>query len=248
MLRIINWCLKFFKLKLVQPGRKVLPVDVEKEFTEIHKKTQPYSMVSPERLYATHQAIKYVEENNIEGAVVECGVWKGGNSMVMALTLLNGNSTHRDIYMYDTYEGMVEPGEKDIDYKGQHSRGAWQKHQTSGVNKWCYSPIEDVKQNMISTGYPIEKIHFIKGRVEDTIPAEIPRKIAVLRLDTDWYDSTLHELIHLVPRLSDKGVLLFDDYGHWKGQRDAVDRYFADQSFKPLLCRTDYSGRMMIKL
>ena len=97
------------------------------------------------------------------------------------------------------------------------------------------------------TAYPKEKVHFIKGKVEDTIPAEIPDKIAVLRLDTDWYDSTVHELEHLFPRLADNGVLLIDDYGHWKGQKEAVDAYFADK-FKPLLSRTDYSGRMMIKI
>ncbi len=248
MLNVINWVLKFFKLKLIQPGKRIVPVDVDKDFIEIHKRAQPFSMVSPERLYATHQAIKYAEENNIEGDVVECGVWKGGNSMVMAITLLNCNSQQRNIYMYDTYEGMVEPGIKDIDFRGRHSKGDWQKHQSSGVNNWCYSPLEDVRKNMASTGYPMEKIHFIKGKVQDTIPAEIPDKIAVLRLDTDWYDSTHHELVHLFPRLSEKGVLLIDDYGHWKGQREAVDEFFADHKFKPLFSRTDYSGRMMIKL
>ena len=247
MLKVINWFLKFFKLKLIQPAIRIVPFDMDEEFKEIHKRAQPYSMVSPERLYATYQAIKYAEANNIEGDVVECGVWKGGNSMVMAMTLLSCNSQHRNIYLYDTFEGMVEPGEKDIDFKGQHSRGVWQKHQSSDVNEWCYSPLEDVKQNMASTAYPKENVHFIKGKVEDTIPAEIPDKIAVLRLDTDWYDSTVHELEHLFPRLADNGVLLIDDYGHWKGQKEAVDAYFADK-FKPLLSRTDYSGRMMIKI
>lgn len=247
MLNVINWFLKFFKLKLIQPGRRVVPVDMEEEFKEIHKLAQPYSMVSPERLYATYQAIKYVEANHIEGDVVECGVWKGGNSMVMALTLLKCDSRKRSIYLYDTFEGMVEPGEKDIDFKGRHSRGEWQKHQAQDVNEWCYSPLEEVKQHMASTGYPVEKIHFIKGKVEDTIPDTMPRKIAVLRLDTDWYESTVHELNHLFPRISDRGVLLIDDYGHWKGQREAVDSYFADK-FIPFLSRTDYSGRMMIKL
>jgi len=247
MLKIINWILNFFKLKLILPEKRIVPFDVEEEFVEIHKLAQPNSMVSPERLYATYQAIQYVEANKIEGDVVECGVWKGGNSMVMALALLNCDSRHRNIYLYDTFEGMVEPGEKDVDFKGQHSRGVWQKHQSSEVNEWCYSPLEEVKQNMASTSYPGELMHFIKGKVEDTIPATLPNKIAVLRLDTDWYESTAHELEHLFPRLSERGVLLIDDYGHWKGQKEAVDAYFADK-YIPLLSRTDYSGRMMIKL
>jgi O-methyltransferase len=248
MLKLINWALKFFKLRLIQPHKRVVPVDVDKEFIEIYKRSQPYSMVSPERLYATFQAIKYVEVNQIEGDVVECGVWKGGNSMVMALTLQQCNSDHRHIYMYDTYEGMVEPGDKDIDFKGRHSRNQWKKNQSSEVNTWCYSPIEDVEHNMGSTGYPMDKVHFVKGKVQDTIPGEIPDKIAVLRLDTDWFDSTKHELVHLFPRLSKNGVLLIDDYGHWKGQKEAVDEFFAGQKFKPLLSRTDYSGRLMIKI
>ncbi len=247
MLKIINRVLNIFKLKLIQPGKRIVPFDVEEDFIDIHRQAQPNSMVSPERLYATYQAVKYVEANNIEGDVVECGVWKGGNSMVMALTLLNCNSKHRNIYLYDTFEGMVEPGEKDVDFKGQHSKGVWQKHQSADVNEWCYSPLEEVKQNMASTLYPEDKIHFIKGKVEDTIPATLPDKIAVLRLDTDWYESTVHELTHLFPKLAERGVLLIDDYGHWKGQKEAVDAYFADK-FKPLLSRTDYSGRMMIKL
>ena len=103
MLKVINWALKFFKLKLIQPGKRIVPFDVEEDFKDIHKLAQPFSMTSPERLYATYQAIKYVEANGIEGDVVECGVWKGGNSMVMALTLLNCNSQKRDIYLYDTF-------------------------------------------------------------------------------------------------------------------------------------------------
>ena len=126
MLKVLNWFLKFFKLKLIQPGKRIVPFDMDEEFKEIHKRAQPYSMVSPERLYATYQAIKYAEANSIEGDVVECGVWKGGNSMVMAMALLSCNSQHRNIYLYDTFEGMVEPGEKDIDFKGRHSRGVWQ--------------------------------------------------------------------------------------------------------------------------
>jgi O-methyltransferase len=214
---------------------------------EIYNAVTPYTMTTPERVFSLVNAIQYLEKNQITGAMVECGVWKGGNSMVMAMTLLSCDSKNRNLYLYDTFEGMVEPGEKDVDFKGQHSRGVWQKHQSSDVNEWCYSPLEDVKQNMASTAYPKERMHFIKGKVEDTIPAEIPDKIAVLRLDTDWYESTVHELEHLFPRLADRGVLLIDDYGHWKGQKEAVDAYFADK-FKPLLSRTDYSGRMMIKL
>ena len=103
------------------------------------------------------------------------------------------------------------------------------------------------EQNVFSTGYPKERIHFIKGKVEETLPKHAPGKIALLRLDTDWYESTAHEMTHLYPRLSENGVLIIDDYGHWQGARQAVDEYFARQEFRPLLTRMDYSARMLVK-
>ena len=83
------------------------------------------------------------------------------------------------------------------------------------------------------TGYPPERIHFVRGPVEETLPAGAPDEIALLRLDTDWYESTRHELEHLYPRLAAGGVLLVDDYGHWEGARKAVDEYFADHGDRP---------------
>jgi hypothetical protein len=105
-----------------------------------------------------------------------------------------------------------------------------------------------VKNNLYSTGYPRENIIFIKGKVEETIPAVIPDKIAILRLDTDWYESTYHELLHLFPRLSVHGVLILDDYGCLKGAKRATDTYFNEHGVKVLLNRIDYSGRIAIKV
>jgi hypothetical protein len=90
-------------------------------------------------------------------------------------------------------------------------------------------------------------VNLVKGPVESTIPATIPDQLAILRLDTDWYESTKHELDHLYPRLVSGGILIIDDYGHWQGARQAVDEYFARQNLKPLLSRIDYTCRIMIK-
>jgi len=167
---------------------------------------------------------------------------------MMALALLQKGDTSRDIYLFDTYEGMPEPGKKDQDLAGASAYGTWKENQTEEVNKWCYSPLEEVQQNLLSTGYPKSQIHFVKGKVEDTIPATIPNQISLLRLDTDWYDSTYHELIHLFPRLAEKGVLIIDDYGHWQGAREATDQYFAENNVSMLLNRIDYTGRIGIKI
>ena len=104
-----------------------------------------------------------------------------------------------------------------------------------------------VRDYLLSSGYPEERLHFVAGRVEDTLPAQAPAEIALLRLDTDWYESTRHELVHLYPRLSEGGVLLVDDYGHWAGAKRAVDEYFATEAPPLLLSRIDYTGRIGIK-
>jgi hypothetical protein len=88
------------------------------------------------------------------------------------------------------------------------------------------------------------RIHFHTGMVEDTIPRLAPERIAILRLDTDWYVSTKHELEWLWPRLSSGGVLIIDDYGHFTGARKAVDEFFGGQTF---LFRIDYTGRLVTK-
>ncbi len=150
--------------------------------------------------------------------------------------------------MYDTYSGMSQPTEKDIDYEGNKSIPKWKKLDKNDFNKWDFAPLSEVKKNMYKTGYLKENIIFVKGKVEDTIPETTPHKISVLRLDTDWYESTYHELVHLFPLLSNGGILIIDDYGHWKGAKEAVDQYFKENNVKILLNRIDYTGRIGVKL
>jgi hypothetical protein len=107
--------------------------------------------------------------------------------------------------------------------------------------------LADVKRNMALTGIESDQMIFVKGKVEDTIPNTIPEQIALLRLDTDWYESTKHELIHLYPKLIKKGILIIDDYGHWKGCKEAVDEYFAQHKIHLMLNRIDYTGRLAVK-
>jgi hypothetical protein len=123
-----------------------------------------------------------------------------------------------------------------------------ERRRDNGVVNWSYSPLEETRKNVLGTGYDSAKVHFIKGPVEQTIPANAPERIALLRLDTDFYESTLHELNHLFPRLAPGGVLILDDYGHWEGARRAVDEYFKEKKIKMLLNRVDYTGRIGVKL
>ena len=200
----------------------------------------PFTMTSPERIVAVCSAVKYVEANKIPGAFVECGVWKGGSSMAAALTF----TEPRAFFLFDTFEGMSAPTEQDRRAAdGQPASGILSAAGKSGRIR-AYSPLEEVKHNMDSTGYPTTHVTYVKGKVEDTIPRSAPERISILRLDTDWYESTRHELEHLYPRLSPGGVLIIDDYGYWMGSRKAVDEYFGGSVF---LSRIDNTGRVAIK-
>ncbi len=208
--------------------------DLEEAFFELYIKCRPYTMLSIERLYANYKAIEYICKNKIGGAIVECGVWKGGSMMLMIETLKLFNDLQRDIYLYDTFEGMPQPDAVDKKASGISAFEKWKQNQRSNYNEWCYSPLEEVKNNINTTAYPTMYLHFIKGKVEDTIPHVIPEKIALLRLDTDWYSSTKHELVHLFPNLEKGGVIIIDDYGSWQGARKAVDEYLSENNIKIL--------------
>lgn len=220
----------------------------EYDFLSIYSKCKPYTMTSIERMYALYSATRYLIDAGVKGSFVECGVYKGGSMMMCAYTLNRMGVTDRDIYLYDTYRGMPEPSHHDTDFVDQHAQEIWMKSQNSDFNDWCFSSLDECRSNILATSYPEERFKFIEGKVEDTIPLTIPSEIALLRLDTDWFHSTLYELKHLFPLLSKNGVLIIDDYGHWKGARKAADKYFSEENIALLLCRIDYTGRMAIKL
>ncbi|MDP3920704.1 MAG: TylF/MycF/NovP-related O-methyltransferase [Candidatus Omnitrophota bacterium] len=217
-------------------------------FQRIYTLCKPYTLTPVERMYALYQATVHISKQGIAGDMVECGVWRGGSSMIMARTLRELGDTERTIYLYDTYAGMSEPTDKDVNFGHAAARSEWNRSQKATFNQWCYCPIEEVKAHMDLTGYPADKIKLIKGKVETTIPATVPEKIALLRLDTDWYESTKHELEHLFPKLCAHGILIMDDVGEWQGAKDAVREYFEKNQVRMLLNRTDYSGRIGVKI
>jgi hypothetical protein len=218
--------------------------DMEPEFRALQERCIPFTMTSSERMYALWQAARHVRE--LPGDYVECGVWRGGSSMLAALTFAAGGD-ERALWLYDTFEGMSEPTERDVDVSGTRVADEWARHRAEDGPILARATLDDVRANMASTGVATERVRYVKGKVEDTIPAETPQQIALLRLDTDWYESTRHELEHLWPRLVAGGVLIVDDYGHWAGARQAVDEYFAARPDRPLLARIDYTGRIGVK-
>jgi O-methyltransferase len=221
----------------------------DKTFWEFYRVCQPYTMTSVERMFALYQATNYVIDQKIPGDFVECGVWRGGSSLMVAQVLQHRGVSDRHLYLYDTFEGMSEPTAEDVDFRGQKADQMLEQTQDQKeTSVWCLANLDDVKLTMSNSAFPAKNIHYVEGKVEDTIPKIVPAgAIALLRLDTDWYTSTKHELIHLYPSLSTSGILIIDDYGHWEGCRKAVDEYFTEQKTSVLLQRIDYTGRLAIK-
>jgi hypothetical protein len=223
-------------------------VDFTAEEIATWQAVQPFTMTSPERIVSLVRAVEYLVRNSIAGDVVECGVWRGGSMMAAALTLLRLGDQTRDLHLFDTYEGMTEPTDHDFTPKyGKSAREVLADGDKPSSQAWAVAPIDQVKSNVRSTTYPDDRVKFVQGAVEATLPAHAPPRIALLRLDTDWYESTRHELVHLFPRLVSGGVLIVDDYGHWAGAKKAVDEYLSEENIPLLLCRIDYTARIAVK-
>jgi hypothetical protein len=202
----------------------------------------PFTSTSPERVAALCSATEYVVREEIPGCFVECGVGRGGSVMAMALTLQRLGVADRDLFLFDTFSGMTIPTEADIDFAGV----AYLDHWPNMPNYFGeFAPLPEVKAALTTTGYDPAHLHFVQGSVEETLPERAPSEIALLRLDTDWYESTRHELIHLYPRLVLGGVVIIDDYGHLEGTRRATDEYFDGRRI--LLGRIDHAGRIGVK-
>ena len=213
---------------------------------EIVRAVQPYTMTSVERILAAIRAVDTIVGGAVAGDIVECGVWRGGSMMAMAFALLRRGVRDRTLYLYDTFAGMTPPTARDVQFDGAP---AVELLATSSrdAHVWAIAALDDVRRNLASTGYPLEQMRFVIGPVEVTIPRTIPDAISILRLDTDWYESTRHELVHLYPRLCPGGVLIVDDYGHWRGSKEATDEYFRGLDAPPQLHGIDYTGVLAVK-
>jgi hypothetical protein len=188
-------------------------------------------------------AIRYILDNNIEGVLVECGVGAGTFEEIW-IRELQKNHAFRDIYMYDTFTGLVRPTA--FDYTRPDAKlyamssadvyAEWKRGIVNETtNKWCYTPLEAVQERLSRTGYPEERLHYVVGDVMETLNNKslLPEKIAILRLDTDWYESSKFELEQLYDNVVPGGVVVFDDYYHWDGQRRATDEFFASRGMAP---------------
>lgn len=239
------WNRLFKKDKIVFKDNNL--TDFNKEELEIINQVQPFTMTSKERLVSLIRAIKYLQDNKIDGDFVECGVWKGGSVMAMVLASRKFVGLERKIWLCDTFNGMTPPISDDTQFDGIPAKNLLEKDEKKVSNVWAVSGLEEVKSNIDALGYPNDLLDYIIGPVEVTLPKLTIGKISLLRLDTDWYESTKIELEILFPKLVKGGVLIIDDYGHWKGCKKAVDEYMSSLNRPYFLNRIDYTGRLLIK-
>ena len=224
------------------------PVEASPDDVAVMESALPYTMVSRARLWSAVNAVKYVVSAGICGDVVEAGVWRGGCSFAMASTLHRMGDGNRGIWLYDTFDGMTAPTVRDVEIASGEEAAVILERVNDKSTYWARAQRDQVARLLSESGVASERLHLVRGDVRETLPSAAPEAIAVLRLDTDWYESTRWELETLYDRVSVGGVIIIDDYGHWEGARAAVDEFFSERRITPLLHRIDYSGRQMIKL
>ncbi|WP_417458029.1 TylF/MycF/NovP-related O-methyltransferase [Kordiimonas sp.] len=232
------------KQSAILVDKPVPDIDSDPVFSELFAASKLYTMTDKPAMFALYSAVNHVLDRNIAGDIVECGVWRGGSALLAGLIMKKRGISGRSLYLYDTFEGMSEPTEHDVDKNGNTASSLMEKF--SDENGWCYASVQDVSNTFRQQNFAFP-VNLIKGDVLKTIPQKRPNVISVLRLDTDWYQSTKCELEYLYPKLTTGGVLIIDDYGHWAGARKAVDEYFTKVE-RPLLIRINEDVRLAIKV
>jgi len=204
-------------------------IDIPEWKKQVIYEATPTSCTHFPSLLHLANTVEHIVQNNIPGDFVECGVHMGGSCMVMAGILKHYNSNRR-ILMYDTYDGVPVPNSSEITLEGDNLQNWYKENKLDedGNSMWCYSSIDDVKYNMNSVGYDGE-IQYIQGDVMNTLPDNSSNSIALLRIDVDLYEPTQHVLEHLYNKLSNKGSLILDDYGHFPKVKETVDNFLQDR-------------------
>jgi O-methyltransferase len=233
-----------FGRELQRRGATRFPEATRREL-QLIEKYAPYTMTGETAQWALLRAVKYLDDRGIPGDLVECGVWRGGNLM-MVKEFRQESSIPRRYFLFDTFAGMTAPTAVDIGQHGEAASRIFDRRQKDGYNDWAYASLEEVTGGFREHGLLDDSVVFRKGSVETTLrQSGLPEEIALLRLDTDWYESTRIELEVLYPRLSHAGVLVIDDYGSWEGARKATDEYFSRQPL--LLNAVDNACRVAVK-
>jgi hypothetical protein len=222
-----------------------LPIELSEEDKKNIVKCKPFTMIGYSRMFCNVLAMKYIEANNIEGDVVETGIWRGGSLGLLALTSQYESKSRRIFWGFDTFQGMPVPGQQDEEFA---HRKFQMLSDSNGYSDWCKSTKVEVLENLRNMCNSLNTFNLIEGKVEETltrIESELGA-ISLLRIDTDWYSSTKVALEVLYPRVTKGGVVIIDDYEAWEGAKKATDEFFHGK-FRPLLLPFG-SSRVFVKI
>lgn len=220
---------------------KPAPRDLDPATLAIFDEVRPFTKTSAVRVAALVSAVTYLVRTEVPGEIIECGVWRGGSMMAVARRLLDLDAADRHLHLLDTFGESPPPTVED----GPEASSWFEEHADvlDSSPTMQTASLAEVRANIARVGYPDELLHFVPGLVEETVPAHAPASIALLRMDTDWYGSTRHQLEHLWPRMVPGGIVIIDDYGRWDGCRRATDEYFQDRPV--LFHRVDEAARVV---
>tara|TARA_Y200000002_G_C22663537_1_gene656907 strand:+ start:952 stop:1716 length:765 start_codon:yes stop_codon:yes gene_type:complete len=236
-------------IKLENEFSNKIPIEASNEERELIELTKKYSMNGSLRIWTLITALKKILENNIEGDFVETGVWKGGNLILIKKYIQKYQAKEKKIFGYDTFEGMPEPTNNDKDFKNINASDYFNnKNKLENFTSFnSQINLDQVQKNFIEATGDSKNLFLVKGKTQDTlsIKTNIPDKIAILRLNTCFYESTKLELEILYDKLQKGGYLIIDDYGYWKGAKLAVDEFFKNQKIN--LHFVDHTCRFLIK-
>lgn len=204
----------------------------------------PHTMGGRKALENAFDVVADVERRGVDGAIVECGVAEGGTAAMMAMTNRELGGADREKWFFDSYEGLPEPTAEDY-HDGR--AGEFIRPLPKGS---CLGTIEQVSELLFDNlGFNRERTHLVKGWFQDTVPAHRDDldRIAVLRLDGDWYESTKIPLDNLYEKVSLGGVVIIDDYATCFGSRKAVDEFREEQGIRTPMAEDGRGGVYFLK-
>lgn len=217
-------------------------------------KVLPKTMLPMPRLFDVYEAVRKINQEGIEGDLVECGVWNGGCVGLMAIANWRTCGPRRKIHLFDSFEGLPQPSEHDTDvlagFRANHPKADLSKGTTATDLRAigaCVGDSQSAVEEFLVERLKIKRddLIFHKGWFQDTIPTFSGKieKVALLRLDGDWYDSTKVCLEGLFDRVVRDGFVIIDDYGMFAGCRQAADDFFRKRRIAP---RLEYSDSQCV--
>lgn len=190
----------------------------------------PFTMVSPARLDNVEHAVRTVIAEGIQGDALEAGVWRGGVGLLIKALFESLGEKDRTLWLADSFEGLPAPSHT-------QDRGL-----PLNLNWMLPASVDEVRANFMSFRLLDERVRFLEGYFADTMPSAPIEKLSILRLDGDYYSSTIEVLEPLYDMVEPGGFVIIDDYGYHPGCRNAVHDFLTSRNLAPKIIPIDDHG------